>query len=202
MFPLKVLLLALAVLILGFAFAVYRGGPDLVAAGSCSALPPTYPPTLQATIQPTPPVVSGVQGVRTDGNQLDITLSNQWTTQDCGDGKDVNISGFGNYITLIGSCNQVAVNGWDNTVHIAETAWIDVTGDSNTLIWNLGRNVPEPAMQIEGMYNSVRHLATPGSRQSLYAASVHGVMTRVAKFRHSVNSHALPNNPEARPSYK
>lgn len=198
----KVFLLALALLILGFAFAVYRDGSDQVTAGACSAVPPTYPPSLQATMQPTPRVVSGVEGVRTEGNQISITLSNQWTTQDCGDGKDVNISGFGNYITLIGSCNQVAVDGWDNTVHIGEAAWIEVTGDSNTLIWNLGRNVPEPAMQIEGMYNSVRHLATPGSRQSLYATSVHGVMRRVAKFRHRESDRTLPNSSEARPSSK
>lgn len=198
----KVLLLALALLILGFAFAVYRDSPDQVTAAACNAGPPTYPPTLQATIQSMPRVVSGVQGVRKEGNELDITLSNQWTTQDCGNGKDAKISGFGNYIYLTGSCSHVAVNGWGNTVHIAETASIEVTGDSNTLIWDLGRNVSEPAMQIDGMYDSVHHLTTPASRQSLYATSVHGVMRRVARFRHSDSSPDLPNSPEARPSYK
>jgi hypothetical protein len=199
---LKWLVLALAVLILGFTFAVFRDGPNQVTAAACNAGPPTFPPSLEVVSQSIPSVASGVQGIRTEGNELDITLSNRWTTQDCGDGKDVRISGFGNYISLTGSCDQVVVNGWGNTVHIEETASIEVTGDSNTVIWDLGRNVPEPAMQIDGMYDSVRHLTAPASRQSLYSASVHGVMTRVAKFRHSVSSRTLPSSLEARLSCK
>jgi hypothetical protein len=40
----------------------------------------------------------------------------------------VNINGYQNEITLTGSCNQVNVNGRQNTVHIEETAGIQVLG--------------------------------------------------------------------------
>lgn len=103
--------------------------------------------------------VAGVaQRIRTEGNDLNITLSNQRTTQNCGDGKNANIHGFGDYITLTGSCNSVMVNGWGNTIHIEETASIEVMGDSNTLVWIRGRSVQTPAIQIDGLYDSVRHL--------------------------------------------
>lgn len=103
-----------------------------------------------------------VQGVQKQGDILNITLSNQRTTQDCGDGKIVNINGYQNDVTLTGSCSQVTLNGWGNTVHIAETASIQVMGHTNTITWERGRNVSKPAVQIGGgMDNSVRHVTQP-----------------------------------------
>jgi len=100
------------------------------------------------------------QVIQNQGNSVNITLSNQKTTQDCGDGKDVNINGYQNEITLTGSCSQVNVNGWQNTVHITEAAGIQVTGHTNTVTWERGRGVREPTVQVrDGMNNSVRQLA-------------------------------------------
>lgn len=104
-----------------------------------------------------------VQGVQTQGNTLNIILSRQRTTQDCGDGKTVNINGYQNDITLTGSCSKVTLNGWGNTIHIEEVASIEVMGHTNILTWQRGRNVHRPTVEIDnGMDNSVRHL-TPAN---------------------------------------
>ena len=103
-----------------------------------------------------------VQGVQTNGNVLNIILSRQRTTQDCGAGKIVNINGYQNDITLTGSCQKVTLNGWGNTIRIEEVAAIEVTGHTNVLTWERGRNIRRPAVQIDiGTDNTVRHL-TPG----------------------------------------
>jgi hypothetical protein len=100
-----------------------------------------------------------VHVVQTRGNLLNIILSNQRTTQDCGDGKAVNINGYQNDISLTGSCSKVTLNGWGNTIRIEEVASIEVTGHTNTLTWERGRNVGKPSVQIDsGTGNSVRHL--------------------------------------------
>jgi hypothetical protein len=100
-----------------------------------------------------------VQGIQRQGNNLNIALSNQQTTQDCGDGAIVNINGYRNDITLTGSCSQVTLNGWGNTVRIEEAAGIQIVGHTNTITWQRGRNVRKPSVQITGgMDNSVRHV--------------------------------------------
>jgi hypothetical protein len=102
-----------------------------------------------------------VQGVQTQGNVLNIILSNQRTTQDCGDGKVVNINGYKDEITLTGSCTKVTLNGWGNTIHMEEVASIEVMGHTNTLTWERGRNVRKPVVQIDsGLDNSVRHMTS------------------------------------------
>jgi hypothetical protein len=109
-------------------------------------------------------VAGTVQGVQTQGNMLNIILSNQRTTQDCGDGKNVDINGYQNDITLTGSCGKVILNGWGNTIRIEEVAAIEIGGHTNTITWEHGRNARRPAVQIDsGMDNSVRHL-TPASQ--------------------------------------
>jgi hypothetical protein len=103
-----------------------------------------------------------VQGVQTNGNVLNIILSRQRTTQDCGAGKTVNINGYQNDITLTGSCEKVTLNGWGNTIHIEEVAAIEVMGHTNTLTWERGRNTRKPVVQIDsGVDNSVRRLTQP-----------------------------------------
>lgn len=104
-----------------------------------------------------------VQGVQTNGNVLNIILSRQRTTQDCGAGKIVNINGYQNDITLTGSCQKVTLNGWGNTIRIEEVAAIEVTGHTNSLTWERGRNTRRPAVQIDlGTDNTVRYLAPGG----------------------------------------
>jgi hypothetical protein len=93
---------------------------------------------------------------------LNIILSRQRTTQDCGAGKTVNINGYQNDITLTGSCEKVTLNGWGNTIHLEEVAAIEVMGHTNTLTWERGRNTRKPVVQIDsGVDNSVRRLTQP-----------------------------------------
>jgi hypothetical protein len=130
-----------------------QGGSTTVVNGSVDS-------AVSAALEAAASTAGVVQGVQNQGNSLNITLSNQKTTQDCGDGKNANINGYQTEITLTGSCSQVNVNGWQNTVHIVETAGIQVTGHTNTVTWERGRGVPEPTVQVrDGMNNSVRHLA-------------------------------------------
>lgn len=106
-------------------------------------------------------IAGTVQGVQTQGNALNIILSNQRTTQDCGDGKIANINGYKDEITLTGSCTKVILNGWGNTIHIEEVASIEVMGHTNTLTWERGRNVRKPTVQIDsGVNNSVRQVVS------------------------------------------
>lgn len=99
-----------------------------------------------------------VQGVQSTSTTLNIILSRQQTSQDCGNGKTVNINGYQNDITLTGSCGKVILNGWGNTIHIEEVAAIEIGGHTNTILWQRGRNVQKPVVQIDsGMDNSVRH---------------------------------------------
>ena len=145
--------------------SVSINGNDATAAGASVAS--TVASALQAANAASTSAASiagTVQGVQTQGNMLNIILSKQQTTQDCGDGRTVNITGYQNVITLTGSCGKVTLNGWGNTVHIEEVAAIEIMGHTNTLTWERGRNVRKPAVQIDnGMDNSVRHL-TPASQ--------------------------------------
>jgi hypothetical protein len=101
-----------------------------------------------------------VQGVQNTGSILNIILSRQQTTQDCGEGKSVNINGYQDDITLTGSCSKVTLNGWGNTIHIEEVAAIEVMGHTNNIFWQRGRNARKPTVQIDsGVDNSVRRLA-------------------------------------------
>lgn len=103
-------------------------------------------------------IANNVQGVQVNGNTLNIILSGQQTTQDCGNGRFVNINGYQNDITLTGSCSKIVLNGWGNTVHIEETGAIEVGGHTNKIFWQRGRNVSKPVVQIDsGMDNTVRH---------------------------------------------
>jgi hypothetical protein len=140
-------------------------GNDSTAAGD--AVGATISSALQAAnaaSQSAAAIAGSVQGVQIQGNMLNIILSKQRTTQDCGDGKSVNINGYQNDITLTGSCGKVILNGWGNTIHMEEVAAIEVGGHTNTLTWERGRNVRRPTVQIDsGMDNSVRHL-TPASQ--------------------------------------
>jgi hypothetical protein len=100
-----------------------------------------------------------VQGIQNNGNTLNIILSRQKTTQDCGDGKMVNINGYENDITLTGSCQKVVLNGWGNTIAIEEVGAIEVSGHNNIFNWERARNARKPVVQIDnGMDNSVRHV--------------------------------------------
>lgn len=155
---------AAATLLLACLLACSRSS-NQVGAAPCGSGPvdATAASSLRAVSQTMLGFAGVTQRIRTEGNDLNITLFNQWTTQDCGGGKNANINGFGNYITLTGSCNNVMVNGWGNTIHIQETASIEVMGDTNALIWERGRSVRTPAIQINGLYNSVSHL-TPIKR--------------------------------------
>jgi hypothetical protein len=203
-------LLTLSTLMLAFTLLGCNQGPNQVTAAPCGFVPmaPTtgYFP-LQATSQTMPSAADVVQGIRTEGNELNITAFNRSTTQDCGNGKNANINGFGDYVTLTGSCNEVSLNGWGNTIHIEETASINVAGDSNTIIWELGRDMHRPAMQIDGMYNSVRHLDNCEPLSSIFGrlaihpksspANCLDDMPRSAKYRRSASTHALPNSPSA-----
>jgi hypothetical protein len=134
------------------------------ASGSVSATVSSAQQAAEAASQAAAATADVVQGVQTNGNTLNIILSRQRTTQDCGDGKTVNINGYQNDITLTGSCGKVILNGWGNTIHIEEVAAIEIGGHTNTLTWERGRNVRKPVVQIDsGMDNSVRHL-TPASQ--------------------------------------
>jgi hypothetical protein len=140
-------------------------GNDSTAAGdSVGATVSAALQAANAASQSAAAVAGTVQGVQTQGNMLNIILSNQRTTQDCGDGKNVDINGYQNDITLTGSCGKVILNGWGNTIRIEEVAAIEIGGHTNTLTWERGRNARRPAVQIDsGMNNSVRHL-TPASQ--------------------------------------
>jgi hypothetical protein len=134
---------------------------DSAVSGSVGAAVSSALQAANAASQAAASTAGVVQGVQMQGNVLNIILSNQRTTQDCGDGKVVNINGYQNDITLTGSCAKVALNGWGNTIHIEEVASIEVTGHTNSLTWGRGRNVRRPAVQIDtGTDNSVRHVAS------------------------------------------
>jgi hypothetical protein len=104
-----------------------------------------------------------VTAIQDQGNVLNLLISDLKTTQDCGDGKAVNINGNRNDITLTGSCGHLSLNGRGNTVHVAEVAAIDMAGHDNTLTWERGRNGAKPAVQIVGgADNRVRHVTAGG----------------------------------------
>lgn len=99
-----------------------------------------------------------VNAVQVQGNVVNINLSHHQTTQDCGDGRNVNINGFQNDITLTGCCGKITMNGWGNTIHVDEVASIEIMGHTNMLFWKHGRNAARPRVQIDsGENNSVRH---------------------------------------------
>jgi hypothetical protein len=154
-------LLAASTLMRVFTLSACNQSPDQVRAASCGSglmNAAMAASSLQAFTQAAPGIPRVVQGIRTEGGELSITLSNRRTTQDCGDVRNVNINGFGDYITLTGSCHRVTLNGWGNTIHIEETDSIEVNGDSNVLIWERSGVMGKPVMQIEGSSNSVQHL--------------------------------------------
>jgi hypothetical protein len=142
-----------------------RGGGDTVSsgndiAGSVSAAVASAMQSANAASQSAAATAGAVQGIQDRGGVLNIILSRQRTTQDCGDGKVVNINGYENDITLTGSCSKVTLNGWGNTIRIEEVAAIEVMGHTNAFTWERGRSVAQPAVQIDsGMDNSVRHVA-------------------------------------------
>ena len=136
-----------------------NSGTDTAVSGSVDATVSSAMQAADAASEAAASAAGAVHVVQTRGNLLNIVLSNQRTTQDCGDGKAVNINGYQNDITLTGSCSKVTLNGWGNTIRIEEVASIEVTGHTNTLTWERGRNVSKPSVQIDsGMNNSVRHL--------------------------------------------
>ena len=126
----------------------------------CSAAVASAMQSANADSQSAAATAGAVQGIQDRGSVLNIILSRQRTTQDCGDGTVVNINGYENDITLTGSCSKVTLNGWGNTIHIEEVAAIEVMGHTNAFTWERGRNITKPAVQIDsGMDNSVRHVA-------------------------------------------
>jgi Protein of unknown function (DUF3060) len=128
-------------------------------AGSVSAAVASAMQSATAAGQSAASVAGAVQGVQDRNGVLNIILSKQRTTQDCGDGKVVNINGYENDITLTGSCSKVTLNGWGNTVRIEEVAAIEVMGHTNTFTWERGRKIAKPSVQIDsGMDNFVRHV--------------------------------------------
>jgi hypothetical protein len=97
-----------------------------------------------------------VQGVQVNGSTLNIILSKQQTTQDCANGRIVNINGYQNDITLTGNCSKVILNGWGNTIHIDSVGVVEVGGHDNDITWALGH---KPIVQIDsGFKNSVYHV--------------------------------------------
>jgi len=158
---LPVPLLIASALTLALTLSACDRGLNQVAATSCDSGPTnatTVSTDVQATGQTVPNVPADVQRIRVQRNEVDIALSNQRITQDCGNRKNANIKGFGDYVALTGNCHRVVVNGWGNTIHIEATDSIEVVGDRNSLIWEHGWHVRRPAMQVEGMYNSVHRL--------------------------------------------
>jgi hypothetical protein len=136
-----------------------NSGTDTAVSGSVSATVSSAMQAADAASEAAASAAGAVHVVQTRGNMLNIVLSKQRTTQDCGDGKVVNINGYQNDIRLTGSCSKVTLNGWGNTIRIEEVASIEVTGHTNTLTWERGRNVGKPSVQIDsGTDNSVRHL--------------------------------------------
>jgi Protein of unknown function (DUF3060) len=147
----------------GDATVASNSGADTAVSGSVSATVSSAMQAANAASEAAASAAGAVQAVQTRGNMLNIILSHQRTTQDCGDGKVVNINGYQNDIRLTGSCSKVTLNGWGNTIRIEEVASIEVTGHTNTLTWERGRNVRKPSVQIDsGMDNSVQHL-TPAN---------------------------------------
>ena len=96
-----------------------------------------------------------VEATQTTGNTLNLALSHQRTTQDCGQGKDVNINGDQNDIHLTGICGTVSVLGSGNTVHVVEVGSISVVGHTNKLTWEHSRSGQHPAVQIAGGADNV-----------------------------------------------
>jgi hypothetical protein len=136
-----------------------NSGTDTAVSGSVGAIVSSAMQAADAASEAGASAAGAVQAVQTRGNTLNIILSNHQTTQDCGDGKVVNINGYQNDIRLTGSCSKVTLNGWGNAIHIEEVASIEVMGHTNTLTWERGRNVRKPLVQIDsGTDNSVRHL--------------------------------------------
>ena len=134
--------------------------PVSPSAGDSDTVVSASPGSMASSVSQIAAGIAGtVQGVQTRDNMLNIILSKQRTTQNCGDGKVLNINGYQNDITLTGSCSKVTLNGWGNTIHIEEVTSIEVMGHTNTLTWQRGRSISKPVVQIDsGTDNSVRHL--------------------------------------------
>jgi hypothetical protein len=139
------------------------GNGAAAASGSAGAMVSSAQQTTDSASQTVASMAGTVQGVQIKGNMINIILSKQRTTQDCGDGRTVNINGYQNEITLTGSCSKVTLNGWGNTIHIAEVTSIEIMGHTNTLTWERGRNIRKPVVQIDsGTDNSVRQITRAG----------------------------------------
>ena len=136
------------------------GGEDTSATAGTSvdAIVASAKQTADAASRTAAATAGTVNSIQVQGNVLNLQLSNRHTTQDCADGRSVNINGYKNEITLTGSCSKVTLNGWGNTIRLEEVAAIEVLGHDNTFLWKRGRNAPKPAVQIDsGEDNAVRH---------------------------------------------
>ncbi len=102
-------------------------------------------------------VAGSVTVEQTDASSVNLVMSNQRITRDCKDGKNVNINGYEDDITLVGSCGTVSMNGWGNHVHIKEAEQISISGHTNTVTWERARTGDRPKVNIlNGFDNRVR----------------------------------------------
>jgi hypothetical protein len=83
---------------------------------------------------------------------IDVVGNGRTDTIDCG-GQNVRLGGSSNNITLKGTCPRLDVTGSNNTINVEALEAVDVTGVSNTIIWQRSLVGDQPRLGSTGLGN-------------------------------------------------